>query len=41
MVIVKKVRNAIAHMALTTTAKDIRNAKNEIDILLQHLATVS
>jgi hypothetical protein len=40
MVIVKRVRNAIAHMAPSTTATDVRNAKNEIDILLQHLATV-
>lgn len=40
MVIVKRVRNALAHMAPSTTAKDIRNAKNEIDILLQHLSTL-
>lgn len=40
MVIVKKVRNAVAHMTPSTTATDIRNAKNNIDILLQHLATV-
>jgi len=39
MVIVKRVRNAIAHMAPSTTSKDIRNAKNEIDILLQYLST--
>jgi hypothetical protein len=40
MVIVKRVRNAVAHMAPSTTLKDIRNAKNEIDILLQHLSTL-
>lgn len=40
MVIVKRVRNALAHMAPSTTIKDIRNAKNEIDILLQHLSTL-
>lgn len=40
MVIVKRVRNALAHMAPSTTARDIRNAKNEIDILLQHLSTL-
>lgn len=40
MVIVKRVRNAVAHMAPSATSTDIRNAKNEIDILLQHLATV-
>lgn len=40
MTIVKRVRNAVAHMAPSTTSKDIQNAKNEIDILLQHLATV-
>ena len=39
MVIVKRVRNAIAHMAPSTT-KDVQNAKNEIDILLQHLSTL-
>ena len=40
MVIVKRVRNAIAHMAPSTTLIDIRNAKNEIDILLQHFSTL-
>ena len=40
MVIVKRVRNALAHMAPSTTIKDIHNAKNEIDILLQHLSTL-
>jgi hypothetical protein len=40
MVIVKRVRNAVAHMSTATTVKDIRNAKNEIDILLQHLSTL-
>jgi len=40
MVIVKRVRNAVAHMAPSTTATDIRNAKHEIDILLQHLSTI-
>jgi hypothetical protein len=40
MVIVKRVRNAIAHMAPSTTLRDIRNAKNEIDILLQHFSTL-
>lgn len=38
MVIVKRVRNAIAHMSPATTLKDIRHAKNEIDILLQYFA---
>lgn len=41
MMIVKRVRNAIAHMAPSTTKIDIRNAKGEIDILLQHLSTVN
>ncbi len=40
MMIVKRVRNAIAHMAPSTTLTDVRNAKNEIDILLQHFATL-
>lgn len=40
MVIVKRVRNSIAHMAPSTTSRDIKNAKSEIDILLQHLATL-
>jgi hypothetical protein len=40
MVIVKRVRNAIAHMAPSTTLQDVRNAKNEIDILLQHFSTL-
>ncbi len=40
MVIIKRVRNAIAHMAPSVTLKDIRNAKNEIDILLQHFSTL-
>ncbi len=40
MIIVKRVRNALAHMAPSISAKDIRNAKNEIDILLQHLSTI-
>lgn len=40
MNIVKRVRHAVAHMAPSTTPTDIRNAKSEIDILLQHLATV-
>lgn len=39
MVIVKRVRNAVAHMSPSISAKDIRNAKNEIDILLQHFST--
>jgi hypothetical protein len=40
MVIVKRVRNAIAHMSPATTLKDIRHAKNEIDILLHHFSTL-
>lgn len=40
MVIVKRVRNAIAHMAPSTKVKDIHNAKHEIDILLQHFAAL-
>lgn len=40
MVIVKRVRNAIAHMSPATTVKDIRHAKSEIDILLHHLSTL-
>ena len=40
MVIVKRVRNAIAHMVPSTTVRDIRNAKHEIDILLQHFSTL-
>lgn len=41
MVIIKRVRNALAHMAPSITSRDIGNAKHEIDILLQHLSTVS
>lgn len=40
MVIIKQVRNAIAHVSPAPTLKDVRNAKNEIDILLQHLASL-
>lgn len=40
MVIAKRVRNGIAHMAPSIMARDIRNAKNEIDILLQQLSTI-
>jgi hypothetical protein len=40
MFIIKRVRNALAHMASSTTEKDIKNAKNEINILLQHLSTL-
>ena len=40
MVIVKRVRNAVAHMAPSTTLRYIRNTKNEIDILLQHFSTL-
>jgi hypothetical protein len=40
MEITKRVRNGIAHMALSMTVTDIRNAKHEIDILLQHLSTI-
>lgn len=40
MVIIKRVRNAIAHTTPSTTVRDIRNARNEIDILLQHFSTL-
>lgn len=40
MVIVKYVRNALAHVSPGVTARDIKNAKNELDILLQHLASL-
>lgn len=40
MVIIKRVRNAIAHMSPSVLTNDVKNAKNEIDILLQHLSTV-
>lgn len=40
MVIVKRVRNAVAHMIPAITTKDVRNAKHEIDILLQQLASI-
>jgi hypothetical protein len=40
MVIVKRVRNAVAHTSPGTTLKDIRNAKHEMDILLQHFSTM-
>jgi hypothetical protein len=40
MVIAKRVRNGIAHMAPSISARDIRNAKHDIDILLQHLSTI-
>lgn len=40
MVIVKRVRNAMAHMSTDTTLRDIQHAKGEIDILLHHLSTV-
>jgi hypothetical protein len=40
MVIVKRVRNAVAHTSPASTLNDIRNAKNEIDILLQHFSAI-
>ncbi len=40
MVIIKQVRNALAHVSPAPTVKDIRNARSEIAILLQHISTV-
>jgi hypothetical protein len=41
MVIIKSVRHAIAHMSPATTAKDIRHARNDIEILLQYFSSLN
>jgi len=41
MVIVKRVRNAVAHNSPALSLRDIQNAKHEIDILLQHFSAVA
>ena len=40
MIIIKRVRNSIAHMAPCVLPKDIKYAKNEIEILLHHLSNL-
>jgi hypothetical protein len=40
MVIVKQVRNAMAHVSPSATPRDIQNARHEMSILLQHLSSL-